>query len=141
MAELKLYDPKNLSFIVAGRVMDGFAPGTFLSIERTNDAFTKIVGADGQMERSKSNDKSGTYTGTFMQTSEANLFLSGLFATDEISGVSTFPVLVRDTNGNSLYASAQSWIRKLPVADYAQEGQPRVWIIDCAELDVIEGGN
>ena len=59
---LKTYDPKQISVIVGGAIISGFADGEFVTTERNEDAFTLNVGADGEGGRVKSNNKSGRIT-------------------------------------------------------------------------------
>mgnify|MGYP003652755452 CR=1 FL=1 len=57
---VKTYSPKDITVIVAGTIITGFAEDTFVTLERDSEAFVKIVGADGEVARSASADLSGT---------------------------------------------------------------------------------
>lgn len=141
MGELKNYDPKQVSVIAAGRSIGGFADGSFISVVRNAPMFTKVRGADGEIARTKSNDRSGRITVTLMQTSADNAFFNGLALADEISGSSTFPILVRDALGTYVANCADAWVEQLADSEFGKELTNRVWNIECSELDVVGGGN
>jgi hypothetical protein len=49
---MKTYDPSQVVATVGGRSLAGFAPGTFIEAERTEDAYSMTVGIDGEGTRS-----------------------------------------------------------------------------------------
>lgn len=138
---VRTYDPKQVSVLVNGIPIGGFADGTFIRAMRSNDMFTKQSGADGIVSRAKSNDLSGEITLTLAQTSPSNDVLSGIQLTDELSNNGVVPVLIKDNSGRSIYVSAFAWIRKHTEAEFGKEIANREWIFDCADLDTFTGGN
>lgn len=141
MAVLKQYDPGKVSFIAAGFTITGFSKDSFIKAERRENSFNMAVGAEGHVARSKNNDKTGTITISLMQTAESNLVLTGLMTSDELSGNSTFPVLVRDSSGYTILNAANAWIEKAPAITFSNEVQNVDWVFGCAELNMIVGGN
>jgi hypothetical protein len=135
------YDPSQVAVIVAGVPMGGFADGSFVTVERSNDTFTKVSGADGVVSRAKSNDKSGTIKITLQQTSPSNDVLQGIALLDEISNQGVVPILIQDFSGRSTYISAFGWVKKPPSSEFAKEVSNREWELDCADLDIKVGGN
>ncbi len=73
---LATYVPRKIVITLGGTVVTGYADGTFVSFERTSDAFNVITGADNLTTRTKTNDKSGTLTLTLQQTRISNDKLS-----------------------------------------------------------------
>ena len=138
---VETYSPKRVEVIVAGVPLRGFADGTFISAERTRDAFATNVGADGEVSRTHSADKTGKVTLTLQQTSDSNDFLSGLQNADEISLSGQFPFLLKDTNGRTLIASPFAWIDKAANSEFSNELTNREWIISLSEMNVFVGGN
>ena len=138
---MKEYNAADVSIIVAGVPVSGFGDGDFITVERDEDAFTKQVGTDGEVTRSKSNNKTGTATLTLMQTSAANALLSALAALDELSGDGVGPFQLKDNSGNTIHAAQNSWVRKMPSSTWAREAGPREWVIDLDKLNAYEGGN
>ena len=135
---LTTYKPGDVRMTVGGSIMHGFADGTFINVEYDEDAVTKTMGADGECSRSISSNTSGRITMTLMQTSDSNGVLSLLAIADRQSGGGIVPVTV--TAGQSVYAAAQAWVVKMPPGGFEKEATTREWNLDCASLDVYEGG-
>lgn len=138
---VKTYDPKSYSVIVGGHIVGGYADGTFVKVSRNEDAFTMKVGADGEPSRTKSNNKSGMLEITLLQSSSSNDVLSGYALADELNNGGQVPVLVKDGNGTSIYASESGWVKKMPDAELGKEMGERVWVIDMGSVDMFIGGN
>lgn len=138
---VKTYDPAQVILNIGGVQMSGFADGTFITFERDEDAFTKHTGADGEVARAKSNNKSGSLTLTLAQTSSSNDVLSAFAIADELNNSGVVPALMKDLNGNTIAAAASAWIRKQPNSEFAKEISNREWIIDLARVDYTVGGN
>jgi len=137
------YSPDEVDVLVAGIPITGWADGEFLTIEMTTDAFTSVVGTDGEVTRNRSNDNRATATVKLMQSSASNDLLSALYNTDRLArngaGIGAF--LVKDNQGRSLYAAAECWIRKHPDISFDREATAREWVIEIADLQVFTGGN
>jgi len=134
------YDPTKVVIIVGGAIMGGFADGTFVAVEYENDFFTKVTGADKQTTRVKQNDFSGNITLTLAQSSPSNDVLSAFVVLDKTTNKGIVPVLIKDLSGTTLVSSAYAWVRKPPALEFSKEVSNREWILDCAELDVVVGG-
>ena len=138
---LKTYDPASVVISIGGVPMGGFSEGTFLTVERNEDAFTEVVGADGETTRSKSNNKSGIMTLTLKQSSASNDVLSGFLIADELNGSGVVPVLIEDLEGTTLIASAKSYVKKIAGPEFAKEASDREWVIAGAAIEMFVGGN
>ena len=138
---VETYSPKRVELIFGGVPMRGFSDGTFINVERTSDSFTTNVGADGEVSRTHSADKTGKITITLQQTSDSNDFLSALIISDEISLLGQVPVLLKDTNGRTLAESPCAWIDKVANSEFSNELSDREWVISCSELIMFVGGN
>ena len=138
---MKTYDPKQVVLIVGGRQITGFAADTFITVARNSDAFTMQVGVDGEGTRSKSNDKSGTFTFSLMQTAKDNEYLSSLALADELDNSGVVPVMVKDVNGSSLELAEQAYIQKMPDSEFNREATGREWILATDALQKFVGGN
>ena len=130
---LRTFDPSKVTLSMGGVNIGGFADGTFISAERSNDSYSKTVGADGDTTRVRSVDKSGEVTITLSQTSPSNKTLSDL-ARDDEEGKGVAPLLVKDLSGDTLLEAAFAWVRKPANVTYAKEVETREWIIDTADL-------
>src|SRR3990172_6159999 len=114
---LKKYDPKNVVVIVGAIIINsGFAPDTFVEVERDEDAFTKSVGADGEVTRTRNRNKTGQIRITLQQSSETNALLSALALIDESTGDGVVPCAVKDLGGLTLHAAELGWVKKVPIS-------------------------
>lgn len=138
---VKNYDPKQVAVIVGGKIISGFADGTFVKVERNEQAFNLKVGVDGEGTRAKSNNRSGKVTLTLMQSSLSNEVLSGFAILDETSGKGAVPLYVNDKSGNSLFTALTAWVQKFADPEYAKEVMTRTWILETDELIMFVGSN
>lgn len=125
----KTYDPKNVIITFIGVPITGFADGEYLSITPSGERYTKVSGADGEVARSKSNDRTHEVVITLLQTSLSNSYLSALL----IAG--TKGVLkVTDLNGSALWLWDEAWIRQPPDSAFEKEIGDRAWTFDTAQV-------
>lgn len=144
MADLfKVYDPDQVTVTIAGILIGGFADGQFIQIEKDTQDFQDVVGTDGEVVRSKSNDKRATVTISLIQTSASNQLLSALLAADKASanGAGVGPLLIRDRSGTSLFTAENAWISKSPSVTFDRTATSREWEIRCAHLIENHGSN
>lgn len=144
MGDLKIYDSKEISIIVGALIIDsGFADGEFLRIEPVSPDFVDKAGTDGEVTRTKTNDKRAKVTLRLMQSSDKNALLSVLNNIDRkaSNGGGVGPFLVKDRQGTSLYAGAKCWISSPPVVSFDKEAKEREWVIMVASLERLDGGN
>lgn len=134
-------DPKKVIITVAGVPITGYSKSSFVKIEREEDSFKKETGADGLTTRVKSNNRSGTITITLQQSSISNSLLSKINRLDEQSASMVVPVTVTDLSGLSSSFSATGWVRKPADQEWGAEAKERQWMIDCADLSTLLGGN
>ena len=138
---VRTYDPANVIVSIGGTPMSGYADGTFINVSRDENAFTKVTGADGEVGRSKSNNRSGSLTLTLMQTSMSNDILSAIALLDEVSNAGVVPVLVKEIGTDTILMAGEGWIQKMPSYEASKEIGNREWILDLATLGMFEGGN
>ena len=141
---MKVYDANEVTVSVAGLPIEsGFDDGEFCRIEQETDDFTDKVGTDGEVTRSKTNDRRATISIILMQSSTGNSLLSVLSNIDRLAGngAGVGPLLVRDRQGLALYAAAECWISKPPDVSFDREPTAREWTLRCASLERFDGGN
>ena len=141
---LKVYDANEVTVNVAGLPIEsGFDDGEFVRIEQEAEDFIDKVGTDGEVTRSKTNDRRATITILLMQSSDGNALLSGLNNLDRLAGngAGVGPFLVRDRQGTALYAGAECWISKPPDVSFDREPTAREWTLRVASLERFDGGN
>lgn len=138
---MKTYIPQEVSVIVGGNIISGFADGTFVTVERDEDAFTYVPSTSGGGTRTKNANKAGKVTITLQQSSESNSILSDLAKADEKDGSGVVAIMIRDNSGESLHSSDAAYISKMPQAQFAKELQNLEWVFQCEDLSMYAGGN
>jgi hypothetical protein len=141
---LKIYDPDQVSFILGNiNIADGWADGEAIRYEHNTPAFTKVVGTRGQVARSKSLDKSGTFTITLLQTADENDLLSLLLNTDRNApnGAGVVPLTLLDRQGRLEITAQEAWISDPPKPVFSRGAEAREWKIDVADATRFDGGN
>lgn len=137
---LSNYDPAKVVMTFKGSLMVGYVDGTFISAERDADAFTADVGSQGDVVRVKSNNRMGEVTLTLQQSSPSNDILSAHAVTDELTGLNTGALLIKDLQGTTLLTAEAAWVKKQPVSEFGNELSDREWVFTCAELLIVTGG-
>ena len=137
---IKTYSSEDVAVIVAGRNVSNRSDD-FCTVAMEEEAFMHSVGSDGEGSRSLNPNRSGTIVIKLKQTSDDNLFLSALHSNDLVTKLGTFPILVKDTNGNAIYESTEAWITKSADADFNKEVGDREWTIKCNKLIMVNAGS
>ncbi len=138
------YDPNNITIVGAGVPIDGgFADGAFVEIAYDSDAFVDVVGTDGDVTRSKTNDRRATITISLMSSSNNNTLFSLIHNIDlgQDNGAGVGPALIKDNQGTTLFAAEKSWVMKTPDRTFDKTATAVVWKIRCADLKCRIGGN
>jgi len=143
MADLKTYDPKLYDIVFAGiSLNEGLADGTFLTVAPDTPGFSKKVGVDGEVTRSRSHDRSATVTFTCMQTSDVNDRLSALYNSDRDAangaGVGTF--FIQDRAGRTFGEASKAYISDDPDLVLSGEAETREWTLELADWRPNHGG-
>jgi len=136
------YDPGAVVFAFRGIPLTGYAPGTFINVQRAVDGVALVVGADGESTRVKSRNRSGTITLTLRAESPSNDVLTAAYRADEL-GLPTGrgPVTLTDLSGTSQASARDAWIQKLPAMGFSDGSSTREWIFATGDLDMQPGGN
>lgn|SRR5574342_436700 len=138
-----VYDADEVTVSFSGIPLSGYADGAFCRIVMESDAFTDVSGTDGEVARSKTNDRRATISIMLLQTSKSNDVLSGLALLDEKAaggkGVGVF--MLRDRQGTTLHLGPETWISKRPDSEFGREAGTREWTFRCANLQSFVGSN
>jgi hypothetical protein len=134
------FDPKQVTLVIGGFLIGGFADDDFISIKRDQDGWAKKVGVSGEIGRVQNLDISGSITIRLLQSSESNDALSTLAALDESQGIAATYSLCRDKNGRSVFASPFVWVKKYPDVQYKKDVAILEWVLDTAQLLIYVGG-
>jgi structural protein KPP10_ORF10 len=142
---LKRYDAAQVTLILANvPVSSGFNEGEFLTIEQSAPDYEVVVGTDGQVGRSRTNNRHATIKVKLMQTSDGNTLFSavsnlGLLAKN---GSDVGALMIRDRiSGLCTYTAAECWISKPPDVTYDNKITVREWTLECAQLIRVDAGS
>src|SRR5688500_8393980 len=117
MAEFFNYSPDKVHLIWNGINITGYAPDTFVQVERDEDGFIKYVGSLGDVARSRSLNKAGKVTVTLMAVSPVNDLLYTLAAQDEADGTAYGSLQLLDLSGTTRCHSEIAWVLKWPTIE------------------------
>lgn len=118
------YAAHQVSIVVSGAIITGFADGDFVTADHDTDESEAIEGADSYISMSsRPADRLGTIEIVLAQTSLANNELQALTA----PGVSV-PVQVFNPQGGELASMPQARLKKGPPVKYGKSAGSRSWI-------------
>jgi hypothetical protein len=132
-------DPKDVSVVVGGNIIEGFANDK-IKVTRVSNQSEDEVGSDGDVARRLTNDRRGEITITLLQTSRSNDFLSLLARADEAFGAGQVPVIIKDNRGTSIYTAPNAWVQKQADSEHGAKVAMRVWVFRTNLLDMAVGG-
>ena len=138
---LKTYSPRKVSVIIGAFTLEGLVDDSFVSAERSTDAFTKQLSNNGKATRIHSSDRSGMIKVTLQASSDSNDYLSALAIADDLSQIGTFPIIIKDNSGTDLATAPEAWIKKMPNLAKGKDLGKVEWDFECAELIIFLGSN
>ena len=134
------YDPTKITLVFAGFEIYGYADGTFISVDKAEDAYSFKVGATGHGTRVRSRNSSGSVTVTLEASSGCNDLLSAVHTADLLSNAAVLPLIMKEGNGTTVVGAPESWIVKISPVEYAKDSSTREWVIYCSDMKVFSGG-
>jgi len=140
MALVHSYSPDKVVVNVGGRDISGFADETFVKVERNSEAFTLVVGSDGEATRVKSLNRSGKITITLQQSALSNDYLSSLATQDELTSDAVVPSLVKEVTGLTIAQASKSWVVKKAPIEYGTQSGNREWVLETHDLAIDVAG-
>lgn len=131
---VQTYAPGRIVVSFGGQLLTGFGD-EIVEVKRNTEVFETVVGADGEVARRQSADKTGEVKITLKQTSGANATLSALMRTDELTGATVAEIMIADNNGTVLWAG-EGWIKGWPEIKRGKETSDQVWTLACSHLEM-----
>lgn len=138
MAMYQQYSPKDVVCSWNGIAIEGFAPDSFLRLQRTSPLVTLVVGAGGQVALTRNADKTGTIEIELMQTSLSNQMLSAIQAKQdnmELEEDISSNFVIYDPSGSVLATGINAWLQELPQIELGRDQNSKTWIFGCEKLD------
>ena len=123
------YDAKDVSVIVNGVYLTGFADGTFVSYSKDEEQFSTTVGALGDVARAKVNNPLGTITVTLQQTSPQVSMMNNLAK----SGKLVEARIIHKGSNTQKVGGTQCFIKKPADGEFSNEISNRE--LEIAVLD------
>lgn len=130
----RTYSPRKVLVFVGGQPISGFAPDSFIKVERAEDSFETDVGADGEVARVAKANRSGTVTITLQSVSASNDFLSDLIMQDELTQDATVSFSVVDASGRTVVQAPEVWVQKPPAVEFSGSKGTREWVLASGNL-------
>jgi len=122
------YAAEKVVVTVGEVIITGFADGDFITAKYDDDRYTKKVGADGEVGRSRTASRAGTIEIVVASTSKANDELSALFNFAQIGGIDPpVPIAVSDLSGRSLCFASKAWVKTAPDMKFGKEIGENTW--------------
>jgi hypothetical protein len=133
------YSPKDVVCSWNGIAITGFAPDSFLRLQRNSDLVTPVVGAGGDVALTRNADKTGTIEIELMQTAESNQYLNALYAKQEnmeleLDIASNF--IIYDPSGSVMATGVNAWLQALPDVELGADQNSKVWTFGCEKLEI-----
>ena len=126
---VKTYIPKEINIAFGSHIVTGYAEDSFVSIEPSGDGTTKKVGADGEVTRSISPDRTFSVKVTVDQMSESNSYFQEMYNRDQQTGDAIEPLMVQDMKGGMLISADEAWIPKPSTRGFGKAAGTREWEI------------
>lgn len=137
---MKTYNPEDIILNFKGVRIDGFASGTMVRVTRTTESFKTVVGGLGDVTRVKMLDRRGTIVFTLMKEAPINDYLSTCLVNDELLNTGKGVAELTNLNSTTLHFAQEAWIVKPPDDEYTSDGDSIEWTLECAELEMYNGG-
>ncbi len=140
---VRAYDPKEISVIVGGHAVGGFAEGEFVRIEPNADEFADVAGSQGSVSRARTSDRRATMTIILQQTSPSDDVFTAFPELDRTTpnGGGIVSVMLRDGQGTTLVRAVEAWVMRRPDLTFSNEITNREWAFRLAEAFYFTGGN
>ena len=136
------YSFLNQSLLINGVEITGYAEGDdVITPARREDSASDVIGADGQMAIALNANRSGTITFRLLQTSNSNIYMSGLINAQE-SGVD-IPITVQMTNvdNGELAAGTKGYITRPADMPRGSGINTQEWVVVVENLFMLNGVN
>ncbi|WOZ57483.1 tail tube protein [Pseudomonas phage vB_PseuGesM_254] len=139
---LMTYSPKDVLVTIAGlHTATGYADGQFIKITKGSRNVERLRAMDGETCRIFRKDENYKFELTLAQSSATNNFLTTLYNIDVATRLGKFPILMKDTKGQSTFFSGIAWIEDMPDVVFSNQMETRTWVFTCTYAGITIGGN
>lgn len=136
----KTFNLSEVTISVNGVPVTGFADGDAVSIEPDGELWSKQVGSDGEVLRSRQNQPGGQITFNLQHGSALNSVFDAIYKADLAVGIGTqVAIVIADLFSAYVAVSSGAWLMSIPSKSMGREPGAVEWVWDCADLDVTHG--
>lgn len=136
----KVYSFLNVSCIVGGTTITGFAQDSAIVIAYESPTVNIDAGADGETLSSVLANYIATVTLTLQQKSDSNAYLSAIANAYRTGTVVPVPLIIKDSTGADLHTAAHVFVNNQAQGAYSANGETRVWELKAPTLFSFMGG-
>ena len=127
-----IYSPKDVTVIVNGEYITGFAEGTFVTIEKDEDSISPSVGAQGDVAVAISCNNLHSATFILQQTSPSVATLDRLHKAGNMFTVSV-TCKSKDGSIDESFDCESALVKKPATRNYSNEIESREYSIQCLD--------
>ncbi|QCT02724.1 hypothetical protein E6C60_2578 [Paenibacillus algicola] len=128
---VKTYDPNDLTVMVNGVYLTGFAED-MVEFEKDEDGYETKVGAQGDVVRSKINNPLHTLSITLLSSSPQVSMLDKLAKSGEMVPVS----LIYNGDPKETVTVTEAYVKKPAARSYGSEAEDREYELQCLDADI-----
>lgn len=142
VGEVFAFDAKQHVVTVNGIVLTNFADGDVISVSMNEDQNKLKVGVTGETTYSRTNNYSGAFEFSLMQSSPANDALSIILLADLQTPLGVVvPIFIADILGTTRFVAKFAKCAKWPDHKTAMEAQAKTWRFIAGRIVQYHGGN
>lgn len=135
------YDPAEILVTYGPKIIEGFQPGTFVSVTKPDDSWSGESGQAGEGEFVKHNQSWYEVTITLMSGSQSNTDLQEYLTSDANGRAPALVLDIKNNLGLELFNSAKSRIKKAPDVVFSDTADGKAWTFLCYKPQLSAGGH
>ena len=136
------YSPIDVVISVAGlHTVTGLAEGNFVRIIKNSKPFETQRAMDGTRQRLFHFEEGYKVEITLAQSSASNNVFSAIHNVDLLTRKMMFPLMIRDTRGQTSFFAASAWIDQVPEVSFSSQLETRTWVFGASDAALVVGGN
>ena len=132
--DTRSYNPIEVSCIIGGSIIEGFAEGTFINVAYRDPLWSYQRGLSSGA-RIRNPNRAAELTLTLLQTSPSNAELQAYLTRARAgTGIDYFSILIRNNSGGESAAADTAWIMGEPALTFSNNLENREWRIETGNL-------
>lgn len=128
--QVKTYNSRKVITALGSHAVTGLADDSFITIEEKGEGVISKTGCDGEVARAVDPCEQYIVKLVLLQTSATGKYLQSKYLRDKSTGEGTFPLLIKDLNGGTVFSAETAWVQKQPSRVYGKDTNNREWTIE-----------